>query len=428
MPEAAMQGRLAGAIEKPMKRAEAAAGWGRVADRAQHGRRSQRLRWGWAVRGAWGMVVAAILLSGCTLFEGDGAPPPTAGTNAASASAQPATDGQSSFPNLGSVPEQPPPASTPAERQAIAEGLTADRKNAEYSDQQLTGQPDESVPPPPAPEPVTPEPVTPTPAAAAPSTAAAPATPAAPSAAVTSQTIPAPQPAAQAAQQPAEQPSPPPAPAATAAPITTPPPTMPAPTAPATPQVTLPPTVPSTAPRGVVPTGPFAYPSGARKTAPPHGGGAVTVDLGAVGGGPVPLGLPGGPSPSGPSPSGALLSAATVPLPPPGQPIGIVYFADGSASLSARAREVVRGVAEIYRAQGGQIRVIGHASMGRGNELANDKISFARAEAVARALIAYGVKPAAIQTTGAGARQPIYYEVAPTGAAGNRRAEIYLEQ
>ncbi|MFZ5789086.1 MAG: OmpA family protein [Pseudomonadota bacterium] len=369
--------------------------------------------------------MAAILLSGCTLFEGDGAPPPPAGTQPAS--------GEPSFPNLGSVPEQPPPASTPAERQAIAEGLTADRKNAEYSDQQLTGQPNESVPPPPAPEPVTPEPVTPepvtpAPTAAVPSTAAAPAMPAAPSPAVTSQTIPAPQPAAQVAQQPAAQPSPQPAPVTTAAPITTPPPTMPAPTAPAAPQATLPPTVPSTAPQGVVPTGPFAYPSGARKTAPSSAGGAVTVDLGAVGGGPVPLGLPGGPSPSGPSPSGAPLSAATVPLPPPGQPIGIVYFADGSTSLSARAREVVRGVAEIYRAQGGQIRVIGHASMGRGNELANDKISFARAEAVARALIAYGVKPAAIQTTGVGARQPIYYEVAPTGEAGNRRAEIYLER
>lgn len=412
-----------------MEQADGTAGWNR--DPGRYERHSHGLRLRRAVRGAAGLALAAILLSGCTLFEGDSTPPPPAGMSSPNTGTQ-------SFPNLGSVPEQPPPASTPAERQAIAEGLTADRKNAEYSDQQLTGQPNESVAPPPAPAPVTPAPattggeatggetITPSqpagtpPATAAPSTAAAPAMPAAPSPAVTPQTIPAPP---SAAAQPAAQPAPQPAPATTAAPVTTPPPTMPAPTMPAAPQATLPPTVPSTAPKGVVPSGPFSYPQAAAKTAPSYAGGAVTVDLSAVGGGPVPLGLPGT------SPSTAVPSAATVPLPPPGQPIGIVYFADGSAGLSARAREVVRGVAEIYKAQGGQIRVVGHASMGAGgDDLANDKISQARAQAVAKALIGYGVKPAAIQTSGVGARQPIYYETTAAGAAGNRRAEIFLER
>ena len=58
--------------------------------------------------------------------------------------------------NLGTVPDQPPPVTTPEQRQAIMDGLVADRKNAVYSDTSLTGQPTSSVAPP-APPPITPE-------------------------------------------------------------------------------------------------------------------------------------------------------------------------------------------------------------------------------------------------------------------------------
>ena len=40
-------------------------------------------------------------------------------------------------PNLASVPDRPARASTPAERQALTQGLIADRENAKYTDDDL---------------------------------------------------------------------------------------------------------------------------------------------------------------------------------------------------------------------------------------------------------------------------------------------------
>jgi outer membrane protein OmpA-like peptidoglycan-associated protein len=68
--------------------------------------------------------------------------------------APPSTATKEDFPNLASVPDEPPPSTPKVEREALIQGLQADRANAEY-----TGEPlDETVanvppaePPPPGP-------------------------------------------------------------------------------------------------------------------------------------------------------------------------------------------------------------------------------------------------------------------------------------
>ena len=61
-----------------------------------------------------------------------------------------AEDGE--FPNLSTVPDEAPMTMTDAERGDIAEGLVADRSGAQYTDEDLTGQPQvaAAAPPPPA--------------------------------------------------------------------------------------------------------------------------------------------------------------------------------------------------------------------------------------------------------------------------------------
>ena len=117
-----------------------------------------------------------------------------------------------------------------------------------------------------------------------------------------------------------------------------------------------------------------------------------------------------------------------------GSPVALIYFQDGSASLSEDDRSVIREVAELQRASGGVIQIVGHASMAAGstdpavNDEANYDISLARANAVANALLREGIDSANVQVAAAGSTEPEYYEFTPTGEAGNRRAEIYLVQ
>lgn len=115
-----------------------------------------------------------------------------------------------------------------------------------------------------------------------------------------------------------------------------------------------------------------------------------------------------------------------------GQPVGLIYFGDGSARLSSDDRSVLKQIAEMQRTYGGMVHVVGHASMHTGtmdfaaHQKANQRISEARANAVARQLMKYGVPREAIQAAAAGDAQPLYSEVMPSGEAANRRAEVYL--
>jgi flagellar motor protein MotB len=115
-----------------------------------------------------------------------------------------------------------------------------------------------------------------------------------------------------------------------------------------------------------------------------------------------------------------------------GQPVGLVYFGIGSTALGGTDRQVLRQIADLQRAYGGVIRIVGHASSRTENmpldkhHQTNANIADARAKAVAQTLVRFGVKPLFVQIAGVSDSQPLYPEIMPAGEAANRRAEIYL--
>ncbi|TDQ83174.1 OmpA family protein [Dongia mobilis] len=123
---------------------------------------------------------------------------------------------------------------------------------------------------------------------------------------------------------------------------------------------------------------------------------------------------------------------AVPPLPPAGQPVGIVYFNNGSARLSRDDNRVIQQVAEMQRYYGGVIRIVGHASQRTGNMdyfrqgEVNYKVSADRANSVARAFTKAGVPGHLVQVAAAGAVNPVSLETMPAGEANNRRVEIFL--
>lgn len=117
----------------------------------------------------------------------------------------------------------------------------------------------------------------------------------------------------------------------------------------------------------------------------------------------------------------------------PGQLAAIIFFGHGSASLDARDRSVLRDVAALQRQRGGSLRVVGHASSRTRNstpdehQLANFEMSLERANIVLDELVALGVPADAAHAEAVGDAEPVYHEFMPSGEAGNRRVEIFLE-
>jgi len=112
--------------------------------------------------------------------------------------------------------------------------------------------------------------------------------------------------------------------------------------------------------------------------------------------------------------------------------LATIQFGNNSTRLDRRDQEILRQVAAVQRQIGGTLRVVGHAS-GSGlknqspaQEKANMEVSVRRANAVAQALVQFGLDPAVIRTEGLSNKAPLYEETAPSGEAGNRRTEIYL--
>lgn len=330
-----------------------------------------------------------------------------------------------SAPNLGSVPARPP-APARADREGVTRALTADRQNAQYTDEVFRRTP-EAPPPPPAPAPApaqAPLASAPTPMATPPApapVASAPPAPPPPTPAPTVPPPPAPPPAVV-----AQAPLPPPAPAPPSPAI--PPPSLPRPSAPTassaplSPPALPPPVMDAPQPRAAAPVDQPTSPN--RPAASIDSSGAVTPAGGYLpsrsptasppsspaqpaGAGyarqPLPAAPPAPPvldgrasalppaalpapsansssaSPSSASPSGANLDAMlrqTFPdvTPPrtvlPGSeptlgaatPAAVLYFQGGSVALSSEDRQILGEVAKAVRQRGASVQVIGHAS------------------------------------------------------------------
>ena len=111
----------------------------------------------------------------------------------------------------------------------------------------------------------------------------------------------------------------------------------------------------------------------------------------------------------------------------------VIYFAFGSAWLTKDSRAALHKVADVYKRRGGTIRVVGHASnrtrelSAEQHELVNFDVSFKRARAVADELIRHGVPAASVAIVAKSDSEPVYHEWMPSGEAGNRRVEVFMD-
>jgi len=113
--------------------------------------------------------------------------------------------------------------------------------------------------------------------------------------------------------------------------------------------------------------------------------------------------------------------------------VATIQFANGSADLDSRDRTILRNVVALQRERGGVIRIVGHASSRTANmdpvnhKLVNYEVSNERAEMVAKTLSQMGARAQDIVIVAKADANPLYYEVMPSGEAGNRRTEVYLD-
>lgn len=112
--------------------------------------------------------------------------------------------------------------------------------------------------------------------------------------------------------------------------------------------------------------------------------------------------------------------------------IATIVFEAGSARLSNQDRDILRSVVQLHRERGGQVRVVGHASHRtrtmppNQHQQVNYKVSADRANVVMAELVRLGVRRDNVRIDVRSDSDPMYYEVMPTGEAGNRRTEIYF--
>jgi flagellar motor protein MotB len=113
--------------------------------------------------------------------------------------------------------------------------------------------------------------------------------------------------------------------------------------------------------------------------------------------------------------------------------VATIQFANGSAKLSSNDIRILKEVVNIHRQQGGVIRVVGHASsrtqtmpVSKHREV-NTRMSISRADRVAQELLRLGMTGDRLFVGGVSDTQPLYQEVMPSGEAGNRRTEIFVD-
>jgi flagellar motor protein MotB len=113
--------------------------------------------------------------------------------------------------------------------------------------------------------------------------------------------------------------------------------------------------------------------------------------------------------------------------------VATILFANGSSKIKPRDRRILRQVINQFRKVGGKLRVIGHASRRTKtndpvrHKMSNFWVSTSRAERIANELIRMGVSSNNLRIDAVSDREPRYHEYMPSGEAGNRRAEIFID-
>ena len=111
----------------------------------------------------------------------------------------------------------------------------------------------------------------------------------------------------------------------------------------------------------------------------------------------------------------------------------VLLFGHGSAEPSPEDMATLEILAARAMQAGARLRVVGHASIRTRDldpiehTLVNFMMSLHRANAVAAALRASGMPADRVSVTAVGATQPRYSEAMPSGEAGNRRVEVFIE-
>jgi outer membrane protein OmpA-like peptidoglycan-associated protein len=115
-----------------------------------------------------------------------------------------------------------------------------------------------------------------------------------------------------------------------------------------------------------------------------------------------------------------------------GTKVATILFKTGSSGLSGNDRKIIEQVVQLHQQRGGKVTVVGHASSRTRNmdpvnhKMVNYGVSVNRADRIAKELRKMGMAPESIIVDARSDSMPLYYEIMPSGEAGNRRAEIYF--
>jgi outer membrane protein OmpA-like peptidoglycan-associated protein len=114
--------------------------------------------------------------------------------------------------------------------------------------------------------------------------------------------------------------------------------------------------------------------------------------------------------------------------------VATIIFTNGSSRLTGRDVRILRDVLKLKRQKKGQqVVVVGHASSRTRNmdpvkhKMVNFQISVSRADVVAKELHRLGLKSSELSIDAVSDTEPAYFEIMPSGEAGNRRAEVYID-
>jgi len=103
-----------------------------------------------------------------------------------------------------------------------------------------------------------------------------------------------------------------------------------------------------------------------------------------------------------------------------------VEFVSGSARLTPQSQAQIDKFAVILRSYPNSTIVVAGHTDNRGNAAANDALSRARAEAVAKVLTDDGVKADHIRAEGYGSRNPVADNSTASGRQQNRRVTLVV--